>query len=410
MPRCPRSMAHRLCLSLVACLTCLVLVGPAWAAPRSEGDAPPSAGGGAIWPDVTVKTIASGFQKLTQVTHAGDGSGRLFAVEQAGRILVIKNGVTLDRPFLDIRDRVGCCEGERGLLSVAFPHDYAQKQHFYVMYTARNGAVTLARYQVTANRDQADSKSESILLSVPHPINMHNGGQLAFSPRDGYLYVGLGDGGMPGDPQRRAADLSQLVGKILRLDVESAGQAPYGIPSDNPYGRVAGARPEIWASGLRNPWRFSFDRITGDLYIGDVGEERYEEIDFQPAASIGRQDYGWNTMEGTHCYNHGECDTRNLTLPVWEYAHPHDSGCSAVIGGKIYRGQSYPRMFGIYFYGDYCTGQIWGLQYIGDQWQNMGLVKLAPFSVTSFGEDDAGEIYVTDQAAGRIYRIRDGKP
>ncbi len=403
-----RRPARWLLLVSIVCTACAVSLLPVLASNPRQGDEPPDAGAQAVWPQVKLVPVASGFQRLTQVTHAGDGSHRLFAVEQAGRILVVAGAGAPPRTFLDIRDRVRCCEGERGLFSLAFPPDYAGTGYFYVAYSALDAALILARYRVSADPDRADAGTETVVLRVPHPNATHYGGQLAFSPRDGYLYLSLGDGGTPGDPQRRAPDPSQLFGKILRLDVGDPDAAPYAIPASNPRANLPVERDEIWASGLRNPWRFSFDRITGDLYVGDVGEEQFEEIDFQPAASIGQQNYGWPAMEGLHCYQRATCDMAQLTLPIWEYDHA-GSACSAVIGGYVYRGRRYGSLFGIYFYGDYCRGTLWGLQYVGDQWQNKDLAQLGAFSVTSFGEDDAGELYVTDQAAGQIYQVTDGR-
>jgi glucose/arabinose dehydrogenase len=238
------------------------------------------------------------------------------------------------------------------------------------------------------------------VLKVDQPFANHNGGQLAFG-RDGYLYIGMGDGGSGGDPQNNGQKPSTLLGKMLRIDVES-GQVPYAIPPSNPFRQKAGYRPEIWALGLRNPWRFSFDRETGDLYIGDVGQNAYEEVDFQPSSSKGGQNYGWKIMEGTQCFESNTCDKKGLTLPVVEYEH--SQGCS-VTGGVVYRGQNYPGMRGIYFYGDYCSGRVWGLKRSGTTWQNTLLSKTS-YSISSFGEDQAGNVYMTDYGSGDIYLIK----
>ncbi len=335
------------------------------------------------------------------VAHAGDGSGRIFVVEQGGRIRIIRNGVLEATSFLDIAGRVSCC-GERGLLSVAFPPGYAAKGHFYVNYTDRAGNTVVARYRLTSDPDIADPDSEQIVLTVPQPYANHNGGQLAFGPNDGYLYIGMGDGGSGGDPQNRAQNPAELLGKLLRIDVE-AGVAPYAIPATNPFTQTAGYRGEIWALGLRNPWRFAFDRANGDLYIADVGQNEYEEVDHQPAASRGGENYGWRIMEGTHCYRASGCDPAGLTLPVAEY--DHSQGCS-VTGGLIYRGDQFDRLVGTYLYGDYCSGRVWGLRQTSSGWTHQLLLDTA-FNISAFGEDEAGEIYLTDYGGGQIYRIVD---
>ncbi len=273
-------------------------------------------------------------------------------------------GAPLPDAFLDITDRVRS-GGERGLLGLAFPPGYADKGYFYVNYTALNGATTISRFRLIAgDPNRADPASEEILLVIAQPYANHNGGQIAFSPRDGYLYVGMGDGGSGGDPQNRAQNPAELLGKLLRLDVEGAvGTASaYLVPPTNPYTATIGYRPEIWALGLRNPWRFSFDRQTGDLYIGDVGQGLWEEIDYQPASSAGGQNYGWRIMEGAHCYNPDPCDSTGLTLPIWEYSH---SAGQCVTGGYVYRGDDYPDLAGMYIFGDYVSGAIWGLRRAG---------------------------------------------
>jgi glucose/arabinose dehydrogenase len=385
-----------------------------------------AAQGGISWPSITLVKETGGLSQPVHIAHAGDGSGRLFVVEQGGRIRIIKGGVLLTKPFLDIKSRVSCC-GERGLLSVAFPPGYPSKGYFYVDYTNLSGDTVVARYRITSNPDVADPDSEEVILTVDQPYPNHNGGQLAFGP-DGYLYIGMGDGGDAGDPQNKAQNPDSLLGKILRIDVEPTqvispnyilylpivfgGNTPidnssYAIPSSNPYTQTSGYRGEIWALGLRNPWRFSFDRQTGDLYIGDVGQGKREEIDYQPAASPGGENYGWNIMEGSQCYNAASCDMSGLTLPVFDYSTHSDGNC-AVTGGMVYRGQDYPGMQGIYFYADYCSGRIWGLQYDGAAWQNSLPLFDASFTLTSFGEDEDGNLYVTDYSNGNIYMIVEG--
>jgi glucose/arabinose dehydrogenase len=352
------------------------------------------------WPQLVPELRVTGLDLPVHATHAGDGSGRLFVVEQRGRIRLVTNGTLQPAPFLDITARVGCC-GERGLLSVAFPPGYAIKGYFYVNYTDRDGTTVVARYRVSADPDLADPGSEQVVLTVAQPFSNHNGGQLAFGP-DGYLYVGMGDGGSGGDPQDNGQRANTLLGKLLRLDVEG-GTQPYAIPPDNPFRSVAGWRGEIWAYGLRNPWRFSFDRSTGDLWIGDVGQNRFEEVDFQPAGSTGGQNYGWRLMEGAHCYDPDPCTTTGLTLPVAEYGRV--DGCS-VTGGHVYRGSRYPRMQGVYLYGDYCTGRIWGLRRVGQGFESALLLD-TPFTITTFGEGEDGTVYVTDYSRGELHALTD---
>jgi len=360
--------------------------------------------GGTDWPELVLTPVVSGLQSPVHINHAGDGSGRLFVVEQPGRIRIIQGGALLSTPFLDISNRVSCC-GERGLLSVAFPPDYASKGYFYVNYTQQAGDTVVARYAVSANPNVANASSEEVVLTVDQPYANHNGGQLAFGPADGYLYIGMGDGGSAGDPQNRAQNPGELLGKLLHVDVES-GTRPYAIPATNPYTQTVGYRGEIWALGLRNPWRFSFDRQTMDLYIGDVGQNAWEEIDFQPANSHGGENYGWRIMEGNHCYNSANCNQNGLVLPIAEY--DHTQGCS-VTGGMVYRGQTYARMQGVYFYGDYCSGNIWGLRGEGSTWQSTLLLDTA-YSITTFGEDESGNLYLADYVAGNIYLIGDAIP
>jgi len=354
---------------------------------------------------ISLTLQSGGLNSPVHITHAGDGSGRLFVVEQPGRIRIIENGVLLPTPFLDIANKV-LFGGEQGLLSVAFPPLYAAKGYFYVNYTRiPDGATVVARYFIGPDINIANPDSEQVVLTVVQPFANHNGGQLAFGP-DGSLYIGMGDGGSGGDPNNFAQNLNdlpgnqKLLGKLLRIDVES-GIIPYAIPLSNPV--LNNIRSEIWALGLRNPWRFSFDRLTGDLYVGDVGQNSFEEIDFQPAASTGGENYGWRIMEGLHCFNPPVCVSTGLTLPVAEYDHGSTQSCS-VTGGMVYRGLDFQLMQGIYFYGDFCSGRIWGLKFDGAAWQS-NLLLAAPINITTFGEDEAGEIYVVDYSFGRLYRI-----
>jgi glucose/arabinose dehydrogenase len=370
------------------------------------------------WPLLSfTPAAASTFNHPVVITHGGGNSGRLFVVEQAGRIWIVQSNNVLTQPFLDISGRVLSVGAEQGLLGLAFPPGFSTNNHFYVDYTRHpDGAVVISRFFLTAtNSNIADTNSEQVMLIIPKPYNNHNAGQLAFGP-DGYLYIGVGDGGSEGDPLNNGQKTSTLLGKLLRIDVES-GVSPYAVPPTNPFVGNTNYAPEIWALGLRNPWRFSFDRLTGDLYIGDVGQNQYEEIDFQPAGSAGGQNYGWRIMEGDSIYitPPGFTNFSALTLPVAVYSHSSlpAYGDAAVIGGYVYRGPSVPRMDGVYFYGDFINGWIWGLKQVGTNWQNLVLVNpgysypATNFSISTFGEDDQGGLYLADYYRGIIYQIHD---
>jgi glucose/arabinose dehydrogenase len=353
-------------------------------------------------PQLSLVPIAGGFSHPVHITNAGDGSGRMFIVEQGGLIKIIKNGSSLPTPFLDVSSLLISSTGEQGLLSVAFPPGYADKKYFYIDYTGTEGIgdTVIARYHATADPDIADPASAQTLLVVVQPFTNHNGGQLAFGP-DGYLYIGMGDGGSAGDPLNNAQNPLSLLGKILRIDVEP-NLDPYISPPSNPFIGNAGYRSEIWALGLRNPWRFSFDRQTGDLYIADVGQDLYEEVNVQPAVSTGGENYGWNIMEGFHCYNSASCNQSGLTLPVVEYGH--SQGDCSITGGFVYRGGEFSALQGVYIYGDYCSGRIWGLRRAGGAWENK-LMLDSTLLISTFGEDEAGNLYVADYATGDIYKI-----
>ncbi len=361
---------------------------------------------GQSWPQISFGQPIGGFTHPTHLASARDGSGRLFVVEQPGRIRIIKNGTLLATPFLDITVRLGTVVGSKGLLSVAFPPDYASKQHFYVNYVDSSGHLVVARYRVTSNLDVADANSEEIVLS-DGPYQDHWGGELAFGPFDGYLYFGLGTGGSGSGPDALGQDLSVLRGKILRIDVELGNPATYKIPPSNPYANTANARPEIWALGVRNPWSSSFDRQTGDYYIADVGESTREEVDFQPAGSAGGANYGWNIMEGSLCFDPPtNCDRTGLTLPVTEY--DHTLGCD-ISGGTVYRASRYPSFYGIYFYGDFCSGRLWGLQKTNGVWQS-ALLFDTTLSIIGFSEDESGQLWVSDYNGGAVYPVVEGPP
>lgn len=347
-------------------------------------------------PRLRFTPVAAGLARPVAITSARDGSGRLFVTEQAGRVRILRGGQLLPEPFLDISGRVGCC-GERGLLSIAFPPGTSSR--FYANYTDQAGDTVVSRFSVGADPDRALEASEEVVLRLPQPFANHNGGQLAFGP-DGYLYIGTGDGGSAGDPGNRAQDPAELLGKMLRIAVEGAA-APYAVPTSNPFVGSPGYRPEIWALGLRNPWRFAFDRLTGDLWIADVGQGSWEEINFQPAASPGGENYGWRIREGSHCFDPDPCGTAGLTDPVAEY--DHGQGCS-VTGGFVYRGVASPTLEGIYFYGDFCSGRIWALAGAGEA-SRSGLAAATDMRIAAFGEDEQGELYVADYFAGRLVRI-----
>jgi uncharacterized repeat protein (TIGR01451 family) len=349
--------------------------------------------------------VASGFSNPVQVTHAGDGSGRLFVVEQTGRIRIIKNRAVLGTPFLNLSGLISCC-GERGLLGLAFHPNYEVNGYFYVDYTrSSDGATVVARYKVSnGNPDLADPNSAMRMLTISQPYTNHNGGQLAFGP-DGFLYVGTGDGGSAGDPQNNAQNINTLLGALLRLNVD--GGAPYTIPIDNPYVGKPGL-DELWAIGLRNPWRFSFDRGTGDLYIGDVGQNAWEEIDFQQAGTLGGRNFGWRCKEATHDYSFsGSCLTAQLTDPIAEYSHTVGH---SVTGGFVYRGSLYQALVGRYFYADYVDGKIWSLYKTGTNPTTFSTPELelsTGLNLSAFGEDEDGELYVVNYGEGKIHRLAD---
>jgi glucose/arabinose dehydrogenase len=354
-------------------------------------------------PDITAQTLASGVGPITSIANAGDA--RLFLTLQTGRIVIFSGGQVLPAAFLDLTSLVSCCV-ERGLLSIAFHPQYASNGFFFVDYTNTAGNTVIARYKVSpGNPSSGDPSSGIILLTILQPFANHNGGELQFGP-DGYLYIGMGDGGSANDPMCNGQRNDTLLGKLLRIDVDQNVSSPpfYGIPATNPFA-AGGAMPEIWAKGLRNPWRFSFDRATGDLYIGDVGQDTREEIDFQPHASKGGENYGWKIMEGTLC-GAGDafgcpagvpaCNSASFQYPLYEYAHAGSGGCTgSVIGGYVYRGAAYPALDGIYLYGDYCLGWLFG-----------NGVRLSPNvpELTTFGEDAVGELYLGAQT-GDLYRI-----
>ena len=384
-----------------------------------------------VLPHYQVVEVATGLEFPVRVTHAGDGSGRIFVVELPGRIRIVQDGAASETPFLDISERVNCCEGERGMFGLAFPPSYPESGHFYVSYTGSQGATTISRFATTDDPNRADENSEQIILTIDQPHENHNGGHLAFGPQDGFLYIGSGDGGLPRDPENRGQTTDTLLGKILRIDVES-GELPYGIPADNPFGREVcaasdttrpaglktpagqckdGYRPEIWALGLRNPWGFAFDQRSGDLYLPDTGNFKREEVNFQPAGAGGGQNYGWPVMEGSICFEHDvlTCSAQGLVLPVADYDHTH--GC-AIVGGAIYGGDTFPDLHGVFIFADFCTSHIWSIgrsegdAALGTSWRSM-LLAAAGMPISSVGADEEGNVYFTVHAkeAGAIYTL-----
>ena len=348
-----------------------------------------------------LQLTADGFRQPLYLTHAGDGSGRLFVVEQGGEIWVVQDGKILSPPFLDLSSQVSRRGSEQGLLGLAFHPDYGLNGYLFVYYTDHNGDTVVMRFAVSDDPNRADPISATSVLTHPQPYRNHNGGDISFGP-DGYLYIGLGDGGSAGDPHDNGQNLLTWLGAILRVDVNHA--PGFAVPPDNPFLSNEAAAPEIWVYGLRNPWRFSFDRTTGDLYIGDVGQNDWEEINFQSDGSPGGENYGWGRMEGGHCYRVG-CDFDAYVVPIAEYRQS-DGGCS-VTGGYVYRGEKLQSLQGFYVYGDYCSGLIWALvETAPGEWTNTLLVE-SGLKISSFGEDESGEVYVVDHGGG-IFRLMHG--
>lgn len=363
---------------------------------------------------LTTQRVASNLRYPVFAT-APAGDPRLFIVDQRGVIRVLKDGAVLATPFLDIDDLIPNIGGndERGLLGLAFHPDYATNGYFYVNYINLSSDTVIARYTVSADPDVADRNSGFPILSIDQPFNNHNGGTLLFGPDDGYLYIGMGDGGDAGDPGNRAQRMDTLLGKMLRIDVD--GGPPYAIPPDNPFVGPGDPLDEIWSNGLRNPYRWSFDRLTGDMWIADVGQYAWEEVDFEPAGSPGGVNYGWRRMEGNHCFNPPDnCNDGTLTLPIHEYSH--GGGRCSITGGYVYRGDAIPSLRGAYFFADYCSDQIWSLRYENGTVLDLTdrTAELAPggglsiINIAGFGEDGFGELYICDRgtgADGEVYKI-----
>jgi glucose/arabinose dehydrogenase len=364
-----------------------------------SADGPADPGSGAPNEGLRLEPVASGLSAPVDLA-APTGDDRLFIVEQAGRIRVIEDGSLRAIPFLDIRERVRS-GGERGLLGLAFPGDFPSAGYFFVHYSDLAGDTRVSRFRVGSDPSVADADSEAIFLRIAQPFANHNGGRIAFGT-DGMLYVGLGDGGSGGDPLESGQDLGTLLGSILRLDVRDG--PPYGIPPDNPFVAVPDARDEIWAYGLRNPWKFSFDGPDGMLYIADVGQSRWEEVNAMPA-NVAGVNYGWNLREGPECFSGANCVGEGLADPV--LAYDHDRGCS-ITGGFVYRGSQIPELIGTYLYADYCGGWIRGFRLVGGVATDDRALSLPTVpEATSFGQDGAGELYILS-GRGDVYRIAPG--
>jgi glucose/arabinose dehydrogenase len=358
--------------------------------------------------ELTAVLVADGLDDPIFVSSPPNDIERLFVVEQSGRIKIIKGGSLLPTPFLNITSFIST-GGERGLLGLAFHPDFSINGYFFINYTNTSGNSVIARLKASSNPDLAEIDSLELMLTVNQPFSNHNAGMLAFSPIDGYLYVGFGDGGSANDPGNRAQSNSTLLGKMLRIDVDNG--LPYTIPFDNPYVDSVNIPDEIWAFGLRNPWRYSFDGETGDLYIGDVGQNQWEEVSYQSGASTGGENYGWRLMEGDHCFNpSSNCDPGGLTYPIHEYSH--NNGCS-ITGGYVYRGCAIPDLQGTYFFADYCDASIWTFKYDGTNLTDFmdRTTELDPVGsldiggISSFGEDARGELYICDLSDGEMFKI-----
>ena len=387
-------------LSLVAATSMVYLYA------RQESPIPQSASKPVVnlkQPLVRPELVVSGVTSPTTIAATTvSGDKRLFVTQQAGQIrLIDATGKLQDKPFLDVSDKLNGV-GEAGLLGLAFDPNYQKNGYFFVNYVDKDFNTVIARYSRSSDADAADPASAKLVLTLKQPYPNHNGGDLLFGP-DGYLYAPLGDGGSGGDPENRSQDKSTLFGKILRLDVDKGD--PYAIPASNPFAKETGSRPEIWAYGLRNPWRVSFDKKTGDLYIADVGQGKTEEIDVQKASSKGGENYGWRCYEGDQPYNADGCKSAdNYVAPVLEYAH--EQGRCSVTGGYVYRGSRYRALQGKYFYSDFCTGQLFFASETRGKWASTEAAK-TPYQISTFGEAGDGELYLADYKTGSIYHVRD---
>ncbi len=359
--------------------------------------------------EIKLEKVLDGVTRPVDIQSAKDGSGRLFIVSQTGEIWIYDGKKLKSAPFLDISTWVKCCR-EQGLLGLAFHPDFSSNGFFFVNYIDLHGNTVIARYKAASGLDVADASSATMILTFDQPFGNHNGGQLAFGP-DGFLYISTGDGGGGGDASNNAQNLGSPLGKILRIDVDRG--SPYAIPPTNPFVNREDVKEEIWVYGLRNPWRFSFDRKTNAMFIGDVGQWNIEEIDLLPGNSRGGENFGWRLMEGSECFNlSSSCNNGALKLPILEYSHA-DANCS-VVGGYRYRGKEFPFMDGIYFFGDFCSGRIWGAGNEQGSWEMRQLLDTS-LSISTFGEDEKGEIYVAHLNSGQndngsIYRLKRAIP
>jgi glucose/arabinose dehydrogenase len=372
----------------------LVFILAACGTPRADAGNPPTPAAA-----VQLEEVMTGLEQPTTVTNAGDSSDRLFITQKTGLARVIEAGELLSEPFLDLTESVST-DSERGLLGLAFHPQYAENGRLFVNYTDLQGSTVVAEYSVSDDPNVVDAASERVILTIEQPFSNHNGGNLAFGP-DGFLYIGTGDGGAGGDPEGNGQDLGALLGKMLRIDIDQGD--PYAVPEDNPFVGEEGVQPEIWAYGLRNPWKYAFDRETGDLWIADVGQGAFEEVNVQPAASEGGENYGWNTMEGSSCYSEEStvdtCDESGLTLPVAEYGR--DEG-NSITGGYVYRGAALPSLNGHYIFGDFGSGTVWSVSPTENHARTVLLES--GLQVVAFGEDEAGELYLAD-FSGTLYRF-----
>jgi glucose/arabinose dehydrogenase len=401
----PNAASRKARIGALACVPALVALAIAVSGCAPTGTGAPATGG-KVTETVSAApapTSYSGFVHPTNIVAPDDGSGRIFVTQQPGVISVIRDGAVSPTPALDIRSRVGSAGNEQGLLGMAFPPHFAEKQYAYIYFTDPSGTSRFFRIHISAkDPDAFDPAAMQEILTVAQPYANHNGGQLAFGP-DGYLYIGLGDGGSGGDPGNRGQSLATLLGKILRIDVESTPDATgYAIPAGNPFAGTPGARPEIWLYGLRNPWRFSFDTGSGDLWIGDVGQDKWEEIDRVSADSTGGLNFGWSQHEGTHLFKAKKI-LPGFAWPVVEYPHPEGE---SVTGGFVYRGSAYPDMRGVYVFGDFVKGQVWTLSSDTGTWVRR-LALQTTYQISTFGTDGAGELWLADWSGGTIQRVSD---
>lgn len=356
----------------------------------------------------TLEPVIGGFSSPLFVTNAGDDSNRLFVLEQTGRVYIVEDGELVNVPFIDLsfvasQDRLNGYS-ERGLLGLAFHPDYAENGQFYVNYTDSDGTTRVVNYSVSEDDpNRADPTTARELMSIAQPFPNHNGGHMAFGP-DGFLYISVGDGGSAGDPREAGQNPATLLGSILRIDVDDFDfDRPYSIPEDNPFFTNPAIAPEVWAYGLRNAWRFSFDRATGDLYIADVGQQQTEEVNYQPADSLGGENYGWDVFEGDVFYEGWQgVDPVDTVMPIATY--DHSVGCS-ITGGYVYRGEVIEELAGAYLYSDYCSGRIWAAYRDESEAWNDGIIMSAPDGISSFGEDENGELYALAYNTGTLFKF-----